>query len=109
LIAAVLYLTLIAFRTLSSSPYLGRRRLRYSRSQAAVRSRVEFALAITRKTVSGRLSIKRLLKELDELEAKTGKTDHELDPPRTRADEVWDARLRRMQERTAATTISLRH
>jgi hypothetical protein len=59
-------------------------------------------LDITRRAASERLSVKRLLdelEELDEFEAKAGRTSDRSEPPRTRAQEAWDARLRRMQER----------
>jgi LPS O-antigen subunit length determinant protein (WzzB/FepE family) len=54
-----------------------------------------------RRAGSERLSVKRLLEELEELdefEAKAGKIEDESEPLRSRAEEAWDARLRRMQE-----------
>jgi len=69
-------------------------------------------LDITRRLGSERLSVKRLLEELEELdefEANAGKTDDGSEPPRLRAEEAWDARLRRMQERFSTAAPSRVH
>ncbi len=74
-------------------------------SVGTMRSSEEDTMAkrIPKKTPEERAiaSIKAVLRNLDKVERQLGRTEDRLGLPRSRADELWDHRLRRIREANA--------